>query len=150
MALKGKIESGHIPINKYKLSFSGDTVSYIFTKVSGIEQEIPGTVLPDRSKVSGGEPLAFEIVCELPLHHATQVSAIETWFGQCKDPVADGYRKTGTMEYHGTDSKAKKTFTLTDMWPTKLKYPDTDMSNEEGEMAVLEITFSVDEYAIPT
>lgn len=146
MTLLGKINATHVPINKYKLSIA-TIADIIFTKVSGIEQEVPGTILPDRSRATGGEPQPFELVCELPLHHATSVAALEAWFTSCKDPVTADYKKTGTMEYYNISATVSQTYTLSGMWITKLKYPDTDMSNEEGEMAVVEVTFSVDTYA---
>jgi len=147
MVLKGTIAANHIPINKYTLSIT-DVASIVFTKVSGIEQEVAGTILPDRTRASGGEPQPFEMTCEVPLHHTTEVALLENWFAGCKDPVATDYRKTGTLAYLNTAGSTVKSYTLDDMWITKMKYPDTDMSNEEGEMAVLEVTFSVDSYSV--
>lgn len=148
MVLKGKINANHIPINKYKLSVTG-LVDILFTKVSGIEQEVAGTILPDRTRATGGEPQPFEITCELPLHHTSEVAVIQSWFAECKDPVSATYKKVGTMDYLDTSATNVASYTLDGMWITKLKYPDTDMSNEEGEMAVLEVTFSVDSYSVP-
>jgi len=147
MTLKGTIATNHIPVNKYTLSVATQP-EFIFTTVSGVEQETAGTVLPDNTRASGGEQQPFDLTCEIPLHHSAEVVALEAWFKEGKDPVTATYKKVGTMIYKDISGAVKKSLQLNGMWITKLKYPDTDMSNEEGEMAVLEVTFSVDDYKI--
>jgi len=146
MTLKGTIATGHAPINKYE--FSVETLpALIFTTVAGIEQETGGTVLPDKTKASGGEQEPFEMTCELPLHHVAEVAAIESWFKEAKDPVTATYKKTGTMLYYDIHGAVVKAISLSGVWVTKVKYPDTEMGNEEGEMGLLEVTMSVDDQA---
>jgi hypothetical protein len=147
MTLKGQIQANHIPINKYSLSVA-TLPALIFTTVSGIEQETAGTILPDNTKASGGEQQPFELTCEIPLHHAAEVAAIEAWYKEGKDPVTATYKKTGTMIYSTIGGTVGKTLTVSGMWVSKVKYPDTDMGNEEGELALLEVTFSCDDYTI--
>ena len=147
MTLKGIIQTSHIPINKYE--FSVETLpALIFTTVSGIEQETGGTVLPDKTKVTGGEQEPFELTCEIPLHHAAEIAALEAWFAEGKDPVTATYKKTGTMLYYNISGVVAKSLSLAGVWVSKLKYPDADMGNEEGELALLEVTLSVDDYAV--
>jgi len=51
------------------------------------------------------------------------------------------------MLYYNINGVVAKSLSLAGVWVSKLKYPDTDMGNEEGELALLEVTFSVDDYA---
>lgn len=143
MSLKNKIQADHAPVNKYELTALG-LPKITFTKVSGMEQEVKKTNLPDMTAVSGGETDPFEITAELPIHHDAEVQAIEDWHDEGKDPVQATYKKPGTMEYKRASGATARAYSLIGMWPTKLKYPDTDMSDAESP-AMLEVTFSIDD-----
>jgi len=147
MTLKNLVQSNHSPINKYELDVAG-LPKLIFTKAGGVEQETGKTTLPDKTSASGGEQEPFEIECELPLHHAAEVAAIETWYKQGKHPVQEGYKKDCTMVYKRIDDSIAKTLAYIGTWVSKLKYPDADMSNADGEMAVLTVTLTCDDYDI--
>jgi len=144
MTLKNLIQPNHAPINKYELLVLG-LPSVLFTDVTGIEQETQKVTLPDRTAASGGQSEPFEVVAKLPLHHTSEVSAIEAWYKEGQDPVTANYKKTGTMIYKAINDTIVKSYSLIGTWISKLKYPDTDMTNE-GEPALLEVTFTVDDY----
>lgn len=146
MTLKNVIQPNHVPINKYELSVLG-LPKIIFTQVSGIEQETQKVTLPDRTSASGGQSEPFEVTAQLPLHHDNEVGAIESWYKEGQDPVSATYKKPGTMLYKRIDDSVAKTYSLIGMWVSKLKMPDADMSNE-GEPAMVEVTFTVDDYDI--
>ena len=120
--------------------------SIVFTKAGGAEQEVGSTDLPDKTKASGGQPEPFDIECELPLHHSSEVEAIEEWYDQGKDPVSPLYKKTATMLYKAQDDTVVKALSYMGAWISKLKYPDGEMENS-GDMGVLVVTISVDDYA---
>lgn len=143
MTLKNVIQPDHAPINKYELSVLG-LPKIIFTKVSGMEQEVKKTTLPDFTVASGGESDPFEITAEIPLHHEAEIQALEDWHNEGKDPVQLTYKKPGTMTYKRASGAVARAYSLLGMWPPKLKYPDTDMADAETP-AVLEVTFSIDD-----
>jgi hypothetical protein len=61
--MKGAIAPDHIPVNKYQLLVAG-VIPLTITEVSGIEDELQTTELPDRTVASGGNrgPSEVEIV----------------------------------------------------------------------------------------
>ena len=146
MTLKNTIAANHSPANKYDLSVAG-LPKFTFTKVDGIEQEVKKVTMPDRTAASGGQSDPFDVKATLPLHHTAEVAAIEAWFKAGKDPVQAGYKKTGTMIYKAIDDTIVKSYSLEGMWVSKLKMPDVEMSND-GEAALVEVTFSVDDYDV--
>lgn len=143
MSLKNKIQPDHAPINKYELQILG-LPKITFTKVSGMEQEVKKTNMPDMTAVSGGESESFEITAEIPLHHDAEIQAIEDWHDEGKDPVQLTYKKSGTMEYKRASGVTARAYALIGVWIPKLKYPDADMSDSETP-AMLEITMSIDD-----
>lgn len=143
MTLKNLVQPDHASSNKYELSVLG-LPKIIFTKVTGLEQETKKTTLPDGTAASGGETDPFEIVAELPIHHEAEVQAMEEWNQEGKDPVTLTYKKPGTMVHNRISGAVAKAYALIGMWPSKLKYPDSDMSDSET-MQVLEVTFTVDD-----
>lgn len=146
MSLKNTIKPNHAPINKYELLVLG-LPSILFTEVSGIEQEIQKVDLPDRTSASGGQTSPFEITAMLPLHHDTELAACESWYKEGQDPVTPTYKKTATMIYKSIDNTVAKSYSLLGMWISKIKMPDTEMANE-GEMAQVELTFTVDDFDV--
>jgi hypothetical protein len=147
MTLKNVLKPNHSPVNKYKLSVSG-LPALVLTKAGGVEQETGKVTLPDKTWASSGEQEPFEIECELPLHHTSEVAAIEKWYKEGKHPVQKSYKKTGTMIYKAIDDSTVKSLSLIGAGVTKIKYPDEDMSDTEGAMNVLVFTLTVDDYKI--
>lgn len=144
MTMKGSIQSGHIPVNKYQLQFVG-LPQLTPTTVSGIEEELAMIDLPDRTKASGGNTGSSEMVISIPAHHTTEIVAMEAWFAEGQDPVTPTYKKAGSLRMEsialtGTGRRAQ----LIGVWVTKRKMPDLEMSND-GEMAVYEYTLSIDQ-----
>lgn len=144
MSMKGSIQSGHIPVNKYQLLFVGVPL-LTPTTVSGIEEELQTVDLPDRTKASGGNTGASEMTIAIPAHHSVEIAAMETWWIESQDPVSPLYKKAGSLLMESVAiGGATRTVNLMGVFPTKRKYPDLEMANE-GEMAVVEWTLSIDQ-----
>lgn len=142
MAAKGTIKDDPILVNKYRLKVLG-MPDFTFTKISGIEEELETVTLPDRTVVSGGHTKATEFDAELPLHHSVEVAAMELWLRGCKDPVDPGYKKAATLVQESSSGKILRTYALEGVFPKKRGTSDLEMENE-GDMAVLALSFSVD------
>lgn len=144
MTMKGSINPGHIPVNKYQLLFVGVPL-LTPTTVSGIEEELQTVDLPDRTKASGGHTGPSEMTIMIPLHHSGEVAALEAWFIESQDPVTPTYKKAGSLLMESVSlTGPTRTVNLIGVFPTKRKYPDLDMSND-GDMAAVEWTLSVDQ-----
>ena len=141
--MKGAIDPNHIPVNKYELLVLGQP-AFTFTEVSGIEDEIQKSEMPDRTVVSGGNRGANEFTTMLPLHHRTQQAAMELWFKMGQDPVSPGYKKAATLIHKSISGTVIASFAVTGLWPFKRKNPDLEMANE-GELAQVEWSFSADD-----
>ncbi len=140
--MKGAIKPDHIPTNKYEFLFIGVPPITAVT-MSGIEDELQTTDLPDRTKASGGNRGPTEVTIGVPMHHFVEQAALEVWFKESQDPVSPAYKKAGSAIYK-TLADRLRTYTLLGVFPTKRALPETDMSNE-GEPAIVEWTFSVDD-----
>ena len=145
MSLKGLIEGDHIPNNKFELNIVG-LPAITFTKVSGLESEVPGVELPDRTMASGGQRSSSEIVVEIPNHHSVNVGVMELWFEEGVDPVTPTYKKVGTLVQVSLTGEIRRGWSLAGMWITKRKLSDMEMA-EVGEMSVNEYTIKVDDIA---
>ena len=77
--MKGQILPGHIPVNKFTLQVVG-LASITVTELSGIEEELQTTELPDRTVASGGNTNASEFTIMVPAHHSVEIQAMETWW----------------------------------------------------------------------
>lgn len=154
MPLQGKISEFHLPVNNYVLSVASVPPPpglLTFTKISGLETEVESVELPDRTRVSGGQTKALTFTADMPMHHILEQLYMEQWFDSGREPVKRGYKRDGTLLYIpiGLNPVARgggvpRTIGLKGMFVTKRKYPDLDMKNE-GDMAVVEYTISVDE-----
>ena len=145
MSLKGLIEGDHIPNNKFELNIVG-LPAITFIKVSGLESEVPGVDLPDRTMASGGQRSGSEITVEVPNHHTTSVALMEVWFEEGVDPVSPTYKKVGTLVQVSLTGEIRRGWTLSGMWVTKRKLSDMEMA-DVGEMSVNEYTLKVDDIA---
>ena len=143
MSLKGTIQSGHIPLNRYRLLFLG-LPEITAISVGGLEEEIETAELPDRTRASDGQTGVGEFTISVPMHHLIEQAALEAWFAEGKGDVLPTYKKSGTMIYEAIDGQVTKSYTLLGVFPTKRATPDAEMSNE-GDMANVEWTFSYDE-----
>lgn len=142
--MKGTIKPNHIPVNKYLLKIL--TLPDITpTKISGLEEELETTDLPDRTRATGGNTKSSEITITIPLHHTVEQAAMEVWFQECQDPVSPTYKKAGTLLMKPISDSGKPVVrTLVGVFVSKRKDPDLEMMND-GEMAVVEWTLSIDQ-----
>jgi hypothetical protein len=141
--MKGDILPDHMPISKYQLLFLG-LPSLTATEVSGIEEELDTTELPDKTTASGGKTKPTEFTFKHPMHHTIEQVAMEAWYLLCKDPVSPLYKKEGTLIHYSNSGNVLRTYSIVGAYPSKRSTPDLDMGNE-GEMAAVEWTIKVDE-----
>lgn len=141
--MKGVIDPDHIPVNKYTLKFLG-FVDLTPVEISGLEDTLQTTDLPDRTRASGGNREMSECTIKLPMHHTVEQAAMEVWFRESQDPVSPTYKKTGTLIMERISGSGDRSFTIVGVFPSKRVLPDLEMANE-GEMTVVEWTLSVDD-----
>jgi hypothetical protein len=132
-----------MPVNKYTFQIIG-LIPITATEVSGIEDELETTELPDRTVASGGNRKATEFTAMVPLHHTAEQAALEIWFRESQDPVSPGYKKPCTLTHESLSGANNRTFSLSGVFPKKRKLPDLEQKNE-GELAQVEWTFSADD-----
>jgi len=140
--MKGAIKPDHIPLSKYSLSIIG-LPPLTAVAASGMEEELNTIELPDRTKASGGESAPSELVVTIPMHHTVERMAMEGWFQEGKDPVSPTYKKTGVLIWTSGTGNTLATYTVDGVFVSKRVTPDGEMGNE-GEMATLEYTLSID------
>jgi hypothetical protein len=143
MPLKGLIDADHIPVNKYELSVVGLLADVVFTKVSGMEVEVAPVDLPDRTKATGGQLGTSELTVEVPMHHGSQIAAMELWFQEGQDPVTITYKKAATLTHFSGSGAISKNYSMLGVWISKRKLPDLSFE-DAGAMAVAEYTLQVD------
>ena len=142
--MKGSIQPGHIPVNKYTLLFVG-LPTLTPTEISGLEEELQTVDLPDRTKASGGNTGPSEFTMMIPAHHTVEILAMEAWFAEGQDPVTPTYKKAGSLLMEsGSLVGPTRTINLMGAFVTKRKMPDLEMAND-GDMATYEWTISVDQ-----
>lgn len=143
MPLKGIIQAGHMPVNKYQLLVVGvQTLTPV--SVSGIEEELEVVDLPDRTKASGGQTKAGTFTAKFPEHHKAEIDALEKWYSDSTDPVSPTYKKPATLVRQSIDGRQTRSWSIVGLFPTKHKLPDLEMKNE-GDMGEMEYTFSFDD-----
>lgn len=141
--MKGAIQPNHMSTNKYQLLVLG-LPPLTPTEVSGIEDELETTTLPDRTVASGGNRGASEMEISLPMHHLVEQAAMEVWFKESQDPVLPSYKKVATLIHKSISGAVLKTYSLIAVFPKKRSLPDLEMQNE-GELAVVKWTLSIDD-----
>jgi hypothetical protein len=141
--MKGVISSDHIPVNKYQLLFLGMPPLTI-TEISGIEQELQTTDLPDKTVASGGDVLPVEFSIKIPLHETVQVAACELWLSLSKGDVDPNYKLMGTLIMQSITGNLLRTYALVNAFPFKRGLPDLSMENE-GDAAIVEFGFKADD-----
>ncbi len=90
--MKGEIQPDHMPVNKFVFQVVG-LIPLTVIEMSGIEEELETTELPDRTVASGGETKAFEFTLMMPTHHTAEQAVMELWLQESKDPVSPTYKK---------------------------------------------------------
>jgi hypothetical protein len=141
--MKGKIQADHMPINNYELIVVG-LPPLTVVEVSGIEDVLNTTELPDKTVASTGTRQASEVELTMPMHHLVEQAAMEVWFRESQDPVSPSYKKAATLIHKSVTGKKLRTFSLIGMFPTSRALPDLKM-DDEGEMAVVVWKMSIDD-----
>lgn len=147
MALKGRIQGDHIPMNKYELAIIGLPSTITITKLSGMETEIPAASLPDRTTATGGNTNPAELVVEVPAHHKAEIAVMELWLQEAQDPVSALYKKVGILAMVSNTGETRLSWSLKGAWCRKRKLPDMSFE-DEGGMSVIEYTISVDDVTL--
>lgn len=143
--LKGRIQPNHIPKNSFELQINGLAKTIFFTEIGEIPEELDVVDLPDRTTASGGgNTKATEFTGMQPSHHDVEVQIMESWFQEAQDPVAATYKKTGTLLQKAIDGTIVRTYTLQGIFPKRRSIGEMSIENE-GELQVIEWTFSVDD-----
>ena len=140
--MKGEIKPDHMPVNKYTLAVIG-IIPITATEVSGIEEELETTELPDRTIASGGNTKAFEFNIMVPMHHKAEQVAMELWFRESQDPVSPTYKKPVTLTHESLSGNASSNYSLGGVFPKGRNLPDLEKLNE-GEIAQVEWVMSGD------
>jgi len=141
--VKGEILADHMPVNKYTLQVVG-LIPITAVELSGIEDELETTELPDRTVASGGNRKATEFTMMVPAHHTAEQAALELWFRESQDPVSPTYKKPCTLTLESISGNATRGYTLSGVFPKGRNTPDLEKANE-GEMASIEWVMSVDD-----
>lgn len=143
MGIKGVIQPDHVQTNKYDLRVIG-LPPLVITAISGIEEELDTTDLPDRTKATGGRTKPVEFDITIPAHEIVTQKAFELWFEECKDPVTPTHKKIGTLTTFTQSNLPLVAFTLDAMMPIKRALPDLEMEGD-GEMSEHVWSMSADE-----
>lgn len=141
--MKGLLNPDHIPVNNYEMLIVGMT-PMVMTSVSGIEEELETTDLPDRTSASGGNTTPVEFSVKIPMHHTVDQAQMELWYSMCKDPVDPQYKRAGTLIHKSISGQTLRTFSLLGLYPKKRGLPDLELENE-GELATVEWSFKADQ-----
>jgi hypothetical protein len=141
--MKGAIKPDHIPVNKFQLIILG-LPPLTPTEISGIEDELETTGLPDRTRATGGNRKATEFTMMIPQHHTVERLALEAWYIEAQEPVSPSYKKAGTLVQQSNSGAVASSHSLVGAFISKRTLPGLEMENE-GEMAAIEYTVSVDD-----
>lgn len=143
MGIKGILLPNHVQVNKYDFRVIG-LLPLIITAISGLEEELDTTDLPDRTKATGGRTKAVEFDITIPAHELISQKSLEVWFEECKDPVLPTHKKIATLTMFNQGNIPLVTFTLTGVFPMKRALPDLELDND-GEMSEHVWSMSADE-----
>ena len=142
-AIKSIIKPLRVPDNKYSLIVQPGVGQLTVVELTGLEQELDQSELPDRTVRSGGrgKPLAFDFA--IPMHHTSEVLLCETWWNLCKYSLI-GYLKFGMLIQFNEASIPTKRWTLPNLWLTKRGHTDLALGND-GEMTTIMWSASADD-----
>jgi hypothetical protein len=141
--VKGTIRPDHIPVNKYEMRIVG-LVPLTIVEMDGIEDTLQTVDLPDRTVASGGNRESTEFNIKIPMHHTSEVAAMEAWFRESQDPVSPSYKKAGTLVHKSLSGIITRGYSLAGVFPAARVLPDLEMENE-GELAVIEYKMKADD-----
>lgn len=141
--MKGEIQADHIAVNKYTFQIVG-LIPILATEISGIEDELETTELPDRTMASGGNRKAVEFTMMVPMHHTAEQAAMEGWYLEGQDPVSPLYKKPCTLTHTSLSGNAGRSYSLSGVFVKGRNLPDLEKANE-GEIAQVEWVMSADD-----
>lgn len=142
MPIKSVLLPDHVQVNKYQLLIVG-MPPMTLTAISGIEEELDVTELPDRTTASGGrtKPVSFDIT--QPAHHIIERLAMETWWEMVKNGLPL-YKRVGTLLQFSQSNLQQVGYMLMGLYPTKRALPDLELDND-GDLSTLVWTMNADE-----
>jgi len=141
--MKGVIKPDHIPVNNYELIILG-MPALTPVSVSGIEDETNTVDLPDKTSASGGTSEPVEFTVGIPMHHETEIAAMDIWLQEGRDPVSPLYKKAGSLIYKSISGNTLRSYSVIGVQNKKRTLPDAEMENE-GDMAVVEYLLRADQ-----
>lgn len=141
--MKGILQADHVGTNTYSLKVVGLPVEAVFTKISGIEDELEVAQMPDRTQEPGGRSKPGTFTVNTPLHHTAERVAMEIWYKSCHDPVLPTCKLTGVLAWKRISGSTEATYNISGLFPGKRKLPEADM-NSEGDLAEIEWTMAFD------
>jgi hypothetical protein len=141
------IKDDHMPLNKYDFLVTG-LIPITFLKVDGLEEELETVDLPDRTPASGGQVKPVEFTVSVPLHHESEILAMNVWWQEGQDPVLPTYKKAAVLIFKSITGQISKKIALINCFVSGRKWPDAEQENE-GEMAVVEYTLKANVAPIP-
>lgn len=141
--MKGAIQSDPMLVNNYQMLVLG-LPTLTLTKITGLDEKLTKTELPDFTAASGGRKPHVEFTGTLPMHHVVEQAAMEAWFREGQDPVSPLYKKVATIIYRSSSGLVLKTYQCVGLFVFGRKNPDMEMHNE-GTMAENEWSFSADD-----
>lgn len=143
MPLKGLIQKDIIPGNEYKMIVDG--VEIVCTEVSGFEESLQVTELPDGTAATTGRTEVTEFTAMVPFHHDEDIAFMDSWWTACKTPVQAAAYKTVTIVATSSSGGTVRTTTALGTFIKNRKSPDFSMEDGGTEMTSIEYTFSVDD-----
>lgn len=137
---KGVLEQNIFTKGKQVLEFAGAPQGIILITRDAIAIEQGVIELADKTKVPGGRTNAGEFGCTFQLASDVARGWFRDWYNQCTDTgegAKTASKKNGTLIYfRNFESKTNRELkiTLIGMFPTKLEFPELDMSGgDEGD-----------------
>lgn len=141
--MKGEVQKDHMPDNKYQYLVLG-LLPLTVVEMSGIEDELNKTELPDQTIASGGSRKPTEFTISIPLHHREEQAAMEAWYREAQDPVSPSYKKIGTLLNKSLSGTKVASWSTAGVFPWKRATGELKMGGE-GAMLVVEWSLSADE-----
>lgn len=141
--MKGVVQNDIIPKNKYKLFVVG-FAPITAIEVSGIEDEVQTSELPDGTIATGGRKPPIEFTFSTPFHHTIEQKALEGWYQEGQDPVSPGYKKEMTLTFLSNSGLVLRSYSISGAFLSKRALPAGEVASE-GEMTMVTWTCKADD-----
>lgn len=136
------LKPNRVQVNKYKLLIQPGVGTPLFTRISGLEEELDAVDLPDRTSRSGGREKPIEFEVDQPMHHDLEVLAMEAWYRMCRHTLPL-YLKLGVLMVFDEWGIPRRRYTMPNLWISKRATSDLELDND-GEMGILTWTLKAD------